>query len=340
MFKKLLRGLDSTPSTPKIGSRPLPELGSGDVIYIAAGETSAIMHDWSSESDSTSSPTSPVTPWRRAIIPQPEGLVPPRRASTPQADTMSPRRVPSTSRHDPHKTSRRPSTSSSRLDAKSTCNSRPSSPQPGSSRGTERCASTPPEKPPLKGILKHVPPPPPVTLHWQLLPYDPRQSKKKIFFDVAYEVHFIRDHTTTPPVSLNRSEMEKPAAAVPLTEMTIRCPQLRHWDVHVTRASGVRCVDVYRAIYETFHHTLSPVEREWYLPKDAAGLARCEENFQKRCRTSPGLSEFERRQGMRRVDLLEGRRVFMGLRRPRDADDKPDSYWVLELGLPNPRVSR
>ena len=35
MFKKLLKGLDSTPPTPKIGRMELPEVGEGDVYYFS-----------------------------------------------------------------------------------------------------------------------------------------------------------------------------------------------------------------------------------------------------------------------------------------------------------------
>lgn len=159
--------------------------------------------------------------------------------------------------------------------------------------------------------------------------------KKKIWFDIGNDEHYIRDHTTMPPVSLPRAEMEKPAAAAGLTQMTIRVPALAHWDVHVARPAGIRCIDVYHAIWETFNTVLSPVECERWIPRDPAARKRWDEHWHRRCRASPGLSEVERRNGKRRVDLLEGRRIFMGLRRPLEEDGKPDSYWVLELGVPN-----
>lgn len=137
-----------------------------------------------------------------------------------------------------------------------------------------------------------------------------------------------------PPIILKTSDLEKPASEVPLTEMSIRCSQLPHWDIHVSRSSpgGIRCFDVFHAIYETFHFVMSPTEKDHYIPSDR--LARCEAAFQKRCSASPGLRGYELSQGMRRVDLLEGQTIFMGLRRPVESDDKPDRYWVLELGLP------
>ncbi|KAI0947409.1 hypothetical protein AcW1_007643 [Taiwanofungus camphoratus] len=315
MFKKFL-GLDSTPSTPRIGRIELPDVG---------GEDAGVC-------EGPSSPRSPLSPWRRASTPQPDNLRPWHRSSTPQPTSPSPVCGVPTSRSDSLKATRR--FSAPKVERKLSQSSRSSTPQPGSSRATERASSPDVAKPPLKGILKRPPLPQPVTLHWQLLPHDPSRSKKLIYFDVAQDVSFIRDHSNMPPLALKASDMEKPAAEIPLNEMSIRCTQLPHWDIHVSRSgpSGVRCLDVYRAIFETFHPPLTDAERELYLP--AERRTRCEEQFRKRCKASPGLYDYELRLGMRRVDLLEGRTIFMGLRRPMDTDDKPDRYWVLELGLP------
>ncbi|CCL99746.1 uncharacterized protein FIBRA_01768 [Fibroporia radiculosa] len=332
MFKKLLKGLDSTPSTPKIGRIELPEVGEGDVFYISTSEASAIGKDWSSDSEDSSSPRSPFGAWRRPSTPQPDNLKTWRKTATPQpASPLSPRRGSSSSQSEGWKPINR--TSTPQQDIKAGC-SRTSSPQPGLSRSTERCPSPASVKPPRKGILKPMPPPEPVTLHWLLLPYDPARSKKLIYFDIAHDPRLIRDHSNMPPVLLKSTDLEKLASEIPLSEMSIRCAQLPHWDIHVTPSGpgGIRCKDVYRAIYETFHQQLSPMEKEYYIP--AERLARCEAYFRKRCKASQTLRGFEENQGMRRVDLLEGRAIFMGLRRPVEADGKPDQYWVLELGLP------
>ena len=97
------------------------------------------------------------------------------------------------------------------------------------------------------------------------------------------------------------------------------------------RAQGIRCIDVFQAIVDTLRVHLSPAEQARLIPRDRA---RWDEHWHRRCRAAGGLTEVEAKTP-RRVDLLEGRRIFMGLRRPLEEDGKPDSYWLLELGLPN-----
>ncbi|KZT65841.1 hypothetical protein DAEQUDRAFT_497326 [Daedalea quercina L-15889] len=333
MFKKLLKGLDSLPPTPKIGRIELPEPGEGDVYYFSKAEGSAI-DDWSSDSEALS-PCSPILAWRRPSTPQPEGPFKPRRkVSTPAPESpLNPRRGSSSSYHADGW--RAPSRSSSPMAETKSNGSRSATPQPGPSKATPALASPVPVKAVRKGILKPTPPPKPVTLHWQLLPYDAARSKKLVYFNIANPPAMIRDHTRMPPVSLPQAEMEKPAAEIPLTEMQIRCSQLPHWDIVVNPAGpgGIRCIDVYRAIYETFQKELSETERDHYIP--SGRRRQCEAAWRKRCKEAPGLPEVNLKKGMCRIDLLEGRTIFMGLRRPVPTDDKPDRVWVLELGFPN-----
>ncbi|KAH9936486.1 uncharacterized protein B0H18DRAFT_950751 [Fomitopsis serialis] len=333
MFKKLLKGLDSAPPTPKIGRIELPELGEGDVFYFSKAEGSAIV-DWSSDSEGSSSPRSPILAWHRPSTPQPEGPLKSRRKhSTPVTESpLNPRRGSASSYHADIR--RAPSRSTTPMVEPKSNGSRSSTPQPGSSKAAAGLASPVPVKAARKGILKPSPPPKPVTLHWQLLPYEPGRSKKLIYFNVAYPPGLVRDHTRMPPVSLHQSEMEKQAAEIPLGEMQIRCSQLPHWDVIVSPVGpgGVRCIDVYRAIYETFQKELSETERDHYIPHGRR--QHCEAAWRKRCKEAPGLPEVNLKKGMCRIDLLEGRTIFMGLRRPVPTDDKPDRVWVLELGFP------
>ena len=363
MFKKLLKGLDSTPSTPKIGRIELPEVGEGDVYYYSKAEGSDIV-DWSSDSEASSSPRSPIlaAPWRRSTTPQPDNLLKSRRKlSTPAPESpLSPRRGSSSSYQ------RAPSRTASPMVEPKSSGNRSSTPQPGPSKAAPGLLASPvPVKPVPKGILKPckltaiavvmfrgrtfssrlttcnvAPPPKPVTLHWQLLPYNPARSKKLLYFNVAHPPSLIRDHTRMPPVPLAQAEMEKLAAEIPLSEMEIRCSQLPHWDIIVKPAGpgGVRCIDVYRAIHETFQKELSETERDHYIP--AGRRKQCEAAWRKRCKEAPGLPEVHLKKGMCRIDLLEGRTIFMGLRRPVPTDDKPDRVWVLELGLPKPEQER
>ncbi|PCH39822.1 hypothetical protein WOLCODRAFT_136510 [Wolfiporia cocos MD-104 SS10] len=331
MFKKLLKSLDSTPPTPKIGRLELPEVEDGGVFYISTDGPSVIAQQYSSDSEA-SSPRSPIAPWRRPSTPQPESFKPRRKTAVVQASSLlSPRYASSSAQLD----DRKPVSiiPSPKAEARDSC-SRSTTPQPGSSRSAGKSApssySSSSAKPALKGILKPAPPLQPMTLHWQLLPYDPAHSKKLIYFDIARDVSFIRDHTRLPPTRLAPDDLAKAAAEIPLTLMKLRCAQIPHWDIvaQPTGPGGVRCVDVFRAIHDMFRRPLSETEKEFYILPERR--ARCEQAFRRRCRESPGCDA----DGMRRVDLLEGRTIFMGLRRPVESDGKPDEYWVLELGLP------
>lgn len=51
--------------------------------------------------------------------------------------------------------------------------------------------------------------------------------------------------------------------------------------------------------------------------------------FQKRCRDAPHLPPVNERQGLRRVDLLKGKRIFNGLKR-----DSRTQTWILEFHRP------
>lgn len=116
-------------------------------------------------------------------------------------------------------------------------------------------------------------------------------------------------------------QLEKSAAATKLTEMIIQ-GDLR-WKIVIKQSSGITCEDVFQAIYETYDVRLTDRDRADFDPKL---LKRCEAAFQRRCASVPRLSEREKRIGMKRVDLLNGRTFFHGLTKP-DAD----SPWKLEL---------
>jgi hypothetical protein len=55
-----------------------------------------------------------------------------------------------------------------------------------------------------------------------------------------------------------------------------------------------------------------------------ARIQRCFNFYLQRCADSPGLSDYNKQHGMRRVDLLRGKRFFRGLQQ--SGDD-----WILLL---------
>ncbi|KAJ7214073.1 hypothetical protein GGX14DRAFT_315744, partial [Mycena pura] len=69
---------------------------------------------------------------------------------------------------------------------------------------------------------------------------------------------------------------------------------------------GLRCIDVFAAIYDAYRERLRSEE----APPDADG--QCARAFVQRCRASAAPAG-EHRAGMRRVDVLKGRRIFDGL---------------------------
>ncbi|EMD40225.1 hypothetical protein CERSUDRAFT_40693, partial [Gelatoporia subvermispora B] len=96
-------------------------------------------------------------------------------------------------------------------------------------------------------------------------------------------------------------------------EMVIRNPLLPHWEITITRRGGmgINCQDVYSAIHAIYQPVLTEGERNFYI-RSPEQRKRCEAAFIQRCAKSTNRLE-ERVAGMRRVDLLEGRTIFMGL---------------------------
>lgn len=134
--------------------------------------------------------------------------------------------------------------------------------------------------------------------------FDPKQSKNLL------------DKRTDRFLPLPESDRSLPASThCELTKMVIECPHIGR--ITVKRPEGICCLDIFSAIYDAYRERLRRDER----PQDVDG--RYQEAFRKRCEDSPN-SEAELRAGMRRVDLLRGKRIFDGLSRS-GAD------WKLEI---------
>jgi len=115
--------------------------------------------------------------------------------------------------------------------------------------------------------------------------------------------------------------------------MVIRFPYCPDWDVVVRRSNGLVVRDVFHAIWQTYNQCLTPEDKAKISP---TRLDACERAFQDRCRMDSSTRQWETNQGMRRVDTLGKRFVFMGLRRPVN-ESMTDRYWELELGMPMQR---
>ena len=109
--------------------------------------------------------------------------------------------------------------------------------------------------------------------------------------------------------------------------MLIRCEVglvSEPWNIYVNRRGGIRIIDVFEKIYESFSIVLNDDEKRKLNPHKMKYYDRA---FRRRCAITPGLTLLEERKGMRRVDLLEGHTVFMGLELSASRD-----CWLLRLG--------
>lgn len=100
-----------------------------------------------------------------------------------------------------------------------------------------------------------------------------------------------------------------------LKKMTITCKVLEGWPIVIERTEGIRCIDVFRAIYDTFSQPLTMEEvRRFCAERDSRGNIKYIRAFKVRCADSPGLTEFNEKKGLLRVDLLNGHRRFKGIK--------------------------
>lgn len=162
-------------------------------------------------------------------------------------------------------------------------------------------------------------------LHWQLLPYEPRKSKRFLRFDMAFPVDDIVFRDRDCRTKLSDADLNKPAANGTMTKMLITFEHRPFsWEVDVKNARGIRCRDVFEAIYKTFNEQLTLEERGLVCDRQAVEAA-----FRLRCKLAPGLPEVERSLGWKRVDILLHHTIFLGLTQPKSGSD-----WVLNLGPP------
>jgi hypothetical protein len=141
--------------------------------------------------------------------------------------------------------------------------------------------------------------------------------------------------------SCNRHVLEHPIVADhntrgPLEEMTIQCILPRSpsnvrgqeavpWLVHVRRREGIRIVDLFEEVYQTFNQLLTREERDTIQGHD---IGLCNRAFEERCKEAlgPYLPLVETRKGWRRVDALKGCNHFRGL-----TWDPAKSRWIMYL---------
>ncbi|KAJ7783295.1 hypothetical protein B0H16DRAFT_488537 [Mycena metata] len=151
-----------------------------------------------------------------------------------------------------------------------------------------------------------------VVLSWPLVPFSDRRHLKYplLYYDVAFDPQNkgnIRDNRQTHFLALPQEDQELPVSThCKMTEMVIYCPHVG--SLVVERPEGLRCIDIFYAIYCKYQKK----PRSHEMPENEE---KYQAAFKQRCRDCPGLPEFNRRAGFLRVDLLRGKRIFDGLRR-------------------------
>ncbi|KAJ7490669.1 hypothetical protein FB451DRAFT_624024 [Mycena latifolia] len=124
--------------------------------------------------------------------------------------------------------------------------------------------------------------------------FDPRRSKN------------LMDNKTDRLLPLRDADRNLSASThCTLKKMVIECPHIGQ--ITVRRSEGIRCIDVFTAIYDAYRERLGRDEQ----PRD---MYRYTHAFEQRCKDSPGHAA-ELDAGLRRVDLLRGDRIFDGLTR-------------------------
>jgi hypothetical protein len=158
------------------------------------------------------------------------------------------------------------------------------------------------------------------TLAWPLVEYDARQqlSMPLLYFDTGfnprharYEVCTLRGGRRMPLAPEERNAHMSQNTL--FQQVVITNELLKQWPIVIypsQPSQRIRVVDVFRAIYDTYAVPLTREELALYGPDY---IQRCERAFFQRCKDAQESTHFLEKQGMTRIDLLKGRRIFKGL---------------------------
>lgn len=152
-----------------------------------------------------------------------------------------------------------------------------------------------------------------IVLSWPLVPFAERRHLKYplVYYDVAFDPRDapnVKDNRRTHFLALPQDRELPVSTHCKVTEMVIDCPFVG--SLVVERPEGLRCIDVFYAIYCKYQKK----PRSHEMP--TTNKAKYQPAFEQRCNDCPGLAEYNRRQiGFLRVDLLRGKRIFEGLKR-------------------------
>ena len=173
----------------------------------------------------------------------------------------------------------------------------------------------------------------------QLAPFlipNPRNSyAPQILWDAVQHPSTIKRLTRSGNIVdfVNTDSWKDPATFPSTKEIHVLIPGMEEdWgNVVVKNRKSVTVGDIFNAVYEYLQIPLSVSEAEGILsfPGGDEKMRRVEYACWRRCQVTPALPGFERTQGIKRVDLLEGSSVYWGMW----PDYRPDRTWVLVLGF-------
>lgn len=188
-----------------------------------------------------------------------------------------------------------------------------------------------------------------ISLSWPFIdptskaPTHQRRKFPQLHFDVGMNPsdtsHGVRAYVWTSSVCvapsfrpLTSEEKNIPASShCVLTRMVIHCRDngMDRWPIVAERPEGLRCIDVFEAIYRTFAVPLTTEELKQYSNDF---IDSCIPAFEQRCRDIAGRGNGERdreRKAICRVDMLRTQKIFRGLtKKGREAS------WTLALQGP------
>jgi hypothetical protein len=123
-----------------------------------------------------------------------------------------------------------------------------------------------------------------------------------------------------------REHLEQPASShCTVYKMHIIVSVNPEWSTVVERRRGIRCLDVFRAVYDMLQKPLTRRELGMIPP---GSLRYCEDAQNARIKDTPVLEEAERRRGILRIDSFVNYRFLQGL-------TQKDDVWMLDTCSPD-----
>ncbi|KAJ2917024.1 hypothetical protein MD484_g3428, partial [Candolleomyces efflorescens] len=189
----------------------------------------------------------------------------------------------------------------------------------------------------MKAYIKEVPlKDEAIALSWPLVDLETRRHARypALFFDAGfdprtpgYEIQVVRYGETSRSLIAREEETLLVSPHAFMTEMTLINERLSQWPVVVHNPKGIRCVDVFRAIYKTYSIVLTKSElMHW----GQGYIDRCQRAFEQRCQDGPQLPPVTKAKGLCRIDLLKGEKIFKGIT-PLTGPNYPVNCWQLHF---------